>query len=162
MTDWADVTFPVEAAHIMLFARALGDDNPLFSDILHPERLVAPPTFTECLKHFRPDFEFRPRPGVPWMGSASQPTGTVAEAESDETELHAEQHFEYHLPVRPGDILTAKTRDGKTWDKQGRSGRMHFFEWITEFHNQDGELAVTSTLVGVRIRPHQVEGATNG
>jgi len=27
-----EVTFPVEAGHIMLFARAVGDENPIYHD----------------------------------------------------------------------------------------------------------------------------------
>ena len=34
--------------------------------------------------------------------------------------LHAEQHFEYHRHLRPGDVLRAETRPGKTWEKEGR------------------------------------------
>lgn len=143
------VILPVESVQIMLFARALGDDSPVFSDLSHPETMMAPPTFTESLKHFIPDFEFRPRRGEPWRGSGAEPSGMALP--EDETTLHAEQYFDYHCPVRPGDILTAITRDGKSWEKAGSRGTMHFFEWITEFRNQHGELAVTSTLVGVTI-----------
>jgi len=30
--------FPVEASHIMMFARAIGDPNPAFSDAESPEQ----------------------------------------------------------------------------------------------------------------------------
>lgn len=67
------------------------------------------------------------------------------------TELHAEQHFEYHRPLRPGDVLSAVRRAGATWEKTGRrSGRMHFWEQITEYFDQDGELVLVARSVGVR------------
>jgi acyl-CoA thioesterase FadM len=65
--------------------------------------------------------------------------------------LHAEQHFEYHKPVRAGDVLTAQTRPGRTWEREGRrGGRLRFSESITEYRNQDGDLVVTARGVGVR------------
>ena len=52
--------------------------------------------------------------------------------------------------VRPGDVLTVTTRPGRRWEKAGRrGGALKFSEAITEFRNQDGELVVTSTMVGV-------------
>ena len=65
--------------------------------------------------------------------------------------LHAEQHFEYHRTIRPGDVLRAETRLGETWEKQGRrAGKLVFSEMITEFRGEDGELVVTARTVGVR------------
>ncbi len=32
--------------------------------------------------------------------------------------LHAEQHFEYHLPLKAGDVLSATTKPGKSWEKE--------------------------------------------
>jgi hypothetical protein len=160
MADLPAVQLPIEAVQIMLFARAIGDGNPAYVDVARGQELVAPPTFTETLQHFLPDYEFRPHPGRPWIGSGATPTG-IASPLAGETTLHAEQHFEYHVPISPGDSLAATTRPGRTWQKTGRSGTMHFFEWITEFHNQNGELAVVSRLVGVTIEPSSKPGQAN-
>lgn len=159
MVDLASTQLQVEAVQIMLFARSIGDENPAFIDIAHADHMVAPPTFTETLQHFVAEYEFRPDSGRPWIGSGASATGLSPR--SGENKLHAEQHFEYHAPVRPGDLLTATTRAGNTWQKAGRNGMLHFFERITEFRNQQGVLVVTSTLVGVSIESHQVRGETN-
>src|SRR5215471_19204786 len=65
--------FPVEAGHVLTFARAIGDDNPVYRD---PELaatsevggLIAPPTFTIASAQWDPDYPLRPKPGVPWLG----------------------------------------------------------------------------------------------
>jgi acyl-CoA thioesterase FadM len=63
--------------------------------------------------------------------------------------LHAEQHFEYHRPLRIGDVLTSTTRAGEGWEKEGRSGKLVFSEAITEYRDAAGELVVTARSVGV-------------
>ncbi|MEE2662782.1 MAG: MaoC family dehydratase N-terminal domain-containing protein, partial [Myxococcota bacterium] len=45
--------FPVEAGHIELFARALDDPNPIYSDPAYAATtecggVIAPPTFTQA------------------------------------------------------------------------------------------------------------------
>jgi hypothetical protein len=146
----------VEAGHILLFARAIGDPNPAYRD---PERAYAPPTFVQAGAQFDEDYGLRPKPGQPWMGSASAPTqraggrdesGSGGSREGG-TGLHAEQHYVYHRPLRAGDVLTATSRPGETWEKQGRrGGAMKFSESIVEYRDQNGELVVTATSVGVR------------
>lgn len=148
MSDNAMTTFPVEATQIMLFARALGSVDPVFTDITRSQEMVAPPTFAETVRQFLPEFEFRPDPRRPWVVAQT----SDASLASHETTLHAEQHFVYHLPMKPGDKLVATTHAGKTWSKQGRNGAMQFFEKITEFRNETGTLVLTSTLVGVTIQ----------
>lgn len=65
--------------------------------------------------------------------------------------LHAEQHFEYHRHLKPGDVLTGTNKPGKTWEKEGkRSGKLVFSETVTEYRDQNGELVITATGVGVR------------
>ena len=65
--------------------------------------------------------------------------------------LHAEQHFEYHRHLRPGDVLSAKTTPGKTWEREGRrGGKLMFSESVTEYHDQNGELVITARSIGVR------------
>ena len=65
--------------------------------------------------------------------------------------LHAEQHFEYHIPLKAGDVLTATTKPGNSWEKESkRAGKLKFSESVTEYRNQNGELVITATGVGVQ------------
>jgi hypothetical protein len=133
--------FPVEAGHVLTFARALGA-----SDGLPGAGDPAPPTFAIAAAHFDPEYPLRPRPGVPWHGSGGD-AGLVTEGADG---LHAEQHFSYHRPIRVGDVLVGASRPGEEWEKQGRSGRLRFREQITDFRDEAGELVVTARSVSVR------------
>ena len=67
--------FLVEASHIMMFARSIGDDNPIYYDENHKsesgsEGVIAPPTFAQSSAQFDPDYFLRPKTGgVGWFGS---------------------------------------------------------------------------------------------
>jgi acyl dehydratase len=157
--------FPIEAGHIMLFARAIGDPNPIYYD---PEQAIAPPTFVQASAQFDPDYGLRPKIGRPWFGSGQTPSGLQRPAPAEKAEggssggggggrggagsgLHAEQHYEYHRPLKVGDVLTSTTTPGKRWEKEGRrAGKLVFAESVTEYRNQDGELVVTARSVAVR------------
>ena len=152
-------SFPVEFSHIMMFARAVGDDNPIYHDPGYAKTtdvgsVIAPPTFVQASAQFDPDYPLRPKIGKPWFGSGKEPTGVRRDGGGGGGNgggLHAEQHFEYHRPVRPGDVLTASTKPGKTWEKAGkRAGKLLFSESVTEYRNQAGELVITARGVGVR------------
>jgi hypothetical protein len=150
--------FPVEASHILMFARSVGDFNEIYSDeeyakTTEPESIIAPPTFVQASAQFDPDYFLRPKPGKPWFGSGKEPTGMKKEAGSGGGGggLHAEQHYEYHRHPKPGDILTTTEKPGKKWEKQGkRSGKLLFSETVTEYRDQNGELVVTARSVGVQ------------
>jgi hypothetical protein len=144
--------FPVEAGHIMLFARAIGDPNPEYYGAMTGAASVpAPPTFVQASAQFDPDYFLRPKIGEPWFGSGRDATGVTRTGGGGGGGLHAEQHYEYHRPLRAGDVLTATVRDGETWEKQGRrGGKLVFVESITEYRDQAGELVVTARGVGVR------------
>ena len=175
--------FPIEAGHVLMFARSIGDPNPVYADAEQAAAsevggLIAPPTFVQASAQFDPDYGLRPRIGRPWFGSGRTPSGLAGagatpgegkgegrgerppsgEARPRGGGLHAEQHYTYHRTPRVGDVLTATTRPGKRWEKQGRrAGVLVFSESITEYRDQDGELVVTARGVGVRTeRP--VEG----
>jgi acyl dehydratase len=152
----------------MMFARAIGDFNPVYHDAEFAREsevggIIAPPTFVQASAQYDPEYPLRPHPGMAWFGSGATPTGRVAKAEeastsegsaskpSGGTGLHAEQHYEYHRPVRAGEVLTLTVGAGKSWEKQGRrGGLLHFQESITEYRGEDGELVVTARGVGVR------------
>ena len=154
--------FAVEASHIMMFARAVGDDNQVYYDADYAAgteagSIIAPPTFAQASAQFDPDYGLRPRvDGDGWFGSGGKPTGAKPR-EGDGGGggggggLHAEQRFVYHRHMKPGDVLSATNKPGKTWEKQGRrSGKLVFSESITEYRDQDGELVITAIGVGVR------------
>jgi acyl dehydratase len=150
--------FPIEASHIMMFARAIGDENKIYYDEAYakttePGSIIAPPTFAIASAQFDPDYFLRPKPGQPWFGSGKEPTGVKREGGGGGGGggLHAEQHFEYHRHLKPGDVLTVTVKPGKTWEKQGRrSGKLVFSETISEYRDQKGELVITARSVGVR------------
>lgn len=152
--------FPVEASHIMMFARSVGDENQIYFDddyakTTEPGAVIAPPTFMQSSAQFDPDYFLRPQPGKDWFGSGKNPSGLKPKKEDGEKSsggggLHAEQHFEYHRNPQAGDVLTATQIEGKKWEKEGkRSGKLMFSESITEYRDQNGELVVTARGVGV-------------
>jgi acyl dehydratase len=166
--------FPVEEGHILMFARAIGDPNPVYTDqdkavASEVGGIIAPPTFVQASAQFDPDYFLRPKDGQPWLGSGATPSGSASSR--DETQsvgnaprvgsgLHAEQRFEYHRVLRAGDVLSAESYPGRTWERQGRrGGTLHFGEVVTEYRDQNGELVVTATSVGVRTErvPEQGE-----
>ena len=154
--------FLIEASHIMMFARSIGDDNPIYYDKSFKsqsgcEGVIAPPTFTQSSAQFDPDYFLRPKiGGEGWFGSGKEPSGAKSSGSGGGSGnaaagLHAEQHFEYHLPLKAGDTLSATTKPGKTWEKESkRAGKLRFSESVTEYRNQNGELVITATGVGVQ------------
>jgi hypothetical protein len=156
--------FPVEASHIMMFARSVGDDNQIYYDEAYAGNtelghVIAPPTFVQASAQFDPDYFLRPKIGSDWFGSGKEPSGLKPKADAGDGEkksdggggLHAEQHYEYHRHTKPGDVLTATSLAGKTWEKEGkRSGKLVFTESIIEYRDQHGELVVTAKGVGVK------------
>ncbi|MDA1100898.1 MAG: MaoC family dehydratase N-terminal domain-containing protein [Proteobacteria bacterium] len=155
MTDPKGIKFPVEATHIMMFARAIGDYSPEFHD---PEQarqtdaggIVAPPTFPQSVAQFNPDYFLRPKPGQTWFGSGREASGEKGKPASSGG-LHAEQHFEFKRPIRPGDVLSVSVKDGASWEKESkRAGKLMFSERITEYRDENGEIVCIARSVGVK------------
>jgi hypothetical protein len=141
--------FPIEAGHLLMFARAIGDESPDYQAAMHGGAAAAqaPPTFVQASAQFTPGYRLRPRDGERWFGSGA---GNGFAPDGGGT-LHAEQHFEYHKPVTVGMVLATETRPGATWTKAGRrGGALTFAETITEYRDESGDLVVTARSVGVR------------
>lgn len=159
--------FPIEAGHIMLFARSIGDANPIYYDA---EKAIAPPTFVQASAQFTEDYGLRPKIGKRWFGSGKTDMGSNAPADPAAEAagggrggggggLHAEQHYEYHRPVLPGMVLHSVTKPGKTWEAEGRrAGKLNFSESITEYYDEDNNLVVTARSVGVRTERPATQG----
>jgi hypothetical protein len=156
--------FPVEAGHIMMFARAIADPNPVYyseeaAKAAGLPGIPAPPTFVQASAQFDEDYFLRPKVGQPWFGSGKNATSLPPKPEGEGGGggggggggLHAEQHYEYHRPLIAGEVLTGTVKPGKTWTKEGRrGGTLQFSESIIEYRDQSGELVVTARGVGVR------------
>jgi hypothetical protein len=56
----------------------------------------------------------------------------------------------YGVPMRPGDVITARTRLASFEERTGRNGLTLFTYTETEWRNQDGELVKTRISTGIR------------
>lgn len=91
-------TFEVGREHIRRFATAIGDENPVYTD---PEAaraqgypdVIAPPTFLTTIG----------------MSLSGGPISDPGLGVNYAMVVHGEQRFVHHRPVRPGDVLSAKT-----------------------------------------------------
>ena len=115
----------MENGHIRRFARALGDDNPLYRDEEYAGKsryggIVAPPTFPTV-------FGFE--------------GGRVLEGLDINYArlLHGEQEYEYFKPIMAGDIISFETEITDVTEKEGKSGLMDIITTEMTGHNQNGE-----------------------
>jgi acyl dehydratase len=115
-------TMRIEAGKIREFAKAVKDANPVYTS---DGECVAPPTFLMTIAH--------------WLGDLGQTRSAV---KLDYRRLlHGEQEFEYVKPIRPGDVLTFRSRTKDVFEKDGkRGGEMLFVIGETEYRNQRGEV----------------------
>ncbi|MCU1345398.1 MAG: hypothetical protein JWL70_1664 [Acidimicrobiia bacterium] len=150
--------FPVDASHISMFAWAIGDLNPAYIDGESPEAkaaggVIAPPTFAVCSSQFDDQNPLRVVPGQKWFGSGREPAGYKREGQGL---LHAEQHFEYHQPLRAGQVLIPTAYEGDTWEKASkRAGTLVFHEDGIEYRDSvTGELV--QTVRRITVRPSKV------
>src|SRR5262244_594849 len=83
--DVAVERFPVEAGHILMFARSIGDANPVYADADSDAAravggVIAPPTFVQASAQYDPDYPLRPKIGRPWFGSGKEASGRRRES----------------------------------------------------------------------------------
>jgi acyl dehydratase len=127
---------PVEASRLRLFAKAIGETDPVYTDEAaaraagHPA-LPVPLTYLFCLESESPHgATMRQQMGVDYARL-----------------LHGEQRFKYHRTCHAGDTLTFRQRIADIYDKKG--GALEFAVRETDVSNQRGELVATlvNTLV---------------
>jgi len=122
----AKITFPVEAGHIMLFARAVGDTNPVYRDVDAARKagfraIPIPPTYLFCLQ----------------MMSSEKAYAVWKELGIDVGRLlHGEQGFRYHSPIYVGDELTFHHKVLDVQDK--KSGAMTLIFQQVRVENGEG------------------------
>lgn len=107
---------------IKRFAEAIGDDNPLYHDTEFAQTspfkgIIAPPTFV---------FEWNHHEAIADAALVGN--------------IRAGNEYEFFQPLRPGDIITSKSKIKDVYEKQGHSGTMIFIVCETTYTNQRDEL----------------------
>lgn len=152
--------FPVDPTSILTFASSLGETNRIYYDEEYARStklggVIAPPTFATVSSHWNPNHPLRGVRRIPAPPEPSQERGAERRTGgggggSISRLLHGEQRFEYHKPMRPGMVLTVTTHPGRSWEKEGkRGGKLRFSESVAEYRDEEGELVVTATSVGI-------------
>ena len=124
--EFEPFTATVEAGKIKLFCKAIGEEDPIYSDEAAAKAagyrgITAPLTFLRALQADDPN-----KGGL--LRLLNVDIGLI---------LHGEQHFEYYAPVVVGDVVTCQEKVVDIYDKKG--GALEFVVNDTKVTNQLGE-----------------------
>ena len=118
---------PIERTRLQFFAKAIGEDNPVYLDREAAQQagypdLPAPPTF---------------------LFAAELDSGAVDRLLADlqiplSKLLHGEQGFTYHRPACVGDVVTVRSKITDIYNKKG--GALEFVVKTSRATNQRDEL----------------------
>ena len=123
----APFSVEVEAGRLRLFAKAIGESDPVYRDAEAARAagyrgLPCPPTFLFCLEMERED-------PYDWFDALGIPLGKV---------LHGGQHFVYHEVPCAGDTLTFANEVVDVYHKKG--GALEFLVQHNTVTNQHGRV----------------------
>lgn len=147
-------SFVVEAGHIRHFAMAIEDPNPIYTDEVYARNtpygtIIAPPTFFRAAGYALPArTSSRSEDQQPARRAAAGPTGGLG--------LDGGSEWEFHQPVRPGDVITAVSKLVDIQERQGRAGPMIIRRTETTYTNQFGQLVAkqwSTSITQFRRRP---------
>lgn len=136
--QFAPSTLTVEAGRLRFFAQAIGERNPIFTDLDAAKaagypNLPVPPTFLFGIELDNPD-------SFGWLADLGVDLRRV---------LHGEQSFIYHATAVAGDVLTSTPTIGNVYSKKG--GALEFIEKTSTVTRADGTLvAELKTVIVVR------------
>ena len=124
-------TVEVEKGFLRLFAEAIGEEDPVYSDEAAAKAagyrsIPAPPTYISCLQG---------------LAKTSWPAADLLGFEKAHA-LHGEQSFEYFAPICAGDRLTLREQVVELLEKKG--GTLNFVVTETEVRNEAGSLLALS------------------
>jgi acyl dehydratase len=120
----------VDKSIIRRFVQAVDDPNPLWQNEEYAKKskyggIVAPPEFL-CAS-FMSGGGIRPEVSLPFPRT-----------------VDGGGEFEFYLPIRPGDKITACTKFVHLKEKDGKSGKMLFLSFETVHKNQRSEIVAKS------------------
>jgi acyl dehydratase len=143
-TEGKPVRLEIEKCLVRRYVEAVGDNNPLWQDEEYARGtsyggIIAPPWLLCALMAT-----------FPTVSQAKTLPSAVPEVTLPrERVLDGGGEWEFSLPLRLGDTITARTKLGKVFEREGRIGKMLFFVYETKYTNQRGELVArsSSTLI---------------
>jgi peroxisomal enoyl-CoA hydratase 2 len=144
----------IEQSPVMLFARAVKDDNAVYASeqAAHGagfDRVPVPPTYTFVMSSAGAFPDLQPEGGTGSMYATSTDGDAASAFARDGLFLHGEQHFEYHRPVCVGDVLEGRLRTSKPIPRQARRGPMEVTYFQTNWTGTDGEPVVDERIVSL-------------
>jgi acyl dehydratase len=148
-TPTAPATIVLERSPISAFAKAVKSASPIYQDATKAKEagfdaIPAPPTFSFAWQSFGAFPELQPQGSSP-ANPVMQVIGGLMK--SGGLILHGEQAFSYKAPVLAGDQLSATGKISDIYEKTTGSGSvMTFISSQTDFHNQRGELVLSTTM----------------
>ena len=132
--ETSPVTAEIEKGAIIKFAQAIGDDNPFFNDEEAAAKgphgaLITPPTFLRTITTVRPELPF------------DLPLERLLDGGSD---------WEYFVPIKAGNKITAVGRITEVSERTGRLGVMVFMTVVITYTNQNNQVVATQTSTSIR------------
>ncbi|MCT1479916.1 MaoC family dehydratase N-terminal domain-containing protein [Microbacterium sp. p3-SID336] len=132
-----ELTFTVERGRLRAFARAIGEDDPIYVDVTaaravgHPD-LPVPPTFAFSMGLEQPNpFWYLETLGIDLLRI-----------------LHGEQRFHYQALAYAGDELRLSTHIADCYSK--REGALDFLEIVTEVTREADPIVTATSLLVVQ------------
>ncbi|MFQ5861262.1 MAG: MaoC family dehydratase N-terminal domain-containing protein [Dehalococcoidia bacterium] len=135
------VSDPVTERQIRRFAQAIAYEPPLYTDPEYArdtpyQGIIAPPLFVRAIGDEPSESEIPP-------DGSSVPEAVLPFPPELPRRMGGANEFEFFVPVRPGDVLSAKRRVVDIQQREGRSGTFLLAITETKFWNQRGELVAT-------------------
>jgi acyl dehydratase len=143
-TEAKPVTLEIEKGLIRRYVEAVGDTNRLWQDEDYARSTryggsIAPPWLLCALMATFPTVS-QPKTLPYAVPEVTLPRERVLDGGGE---------WEFHLPLRLGDTITARTKLAKVFEREGRIGKMLFFVYETDYTNQRDEPVArsSSTLI---------------
>jgi acyl dehydratase len=126
--------FEVEKGMIQRFAIAVGDSNPIYFEEEFARKtiykgMIAPFTFLFEWNHHSHS-----------ILSPEKRRSLFKDLKSQPRVLRGVNEYNIIQPVRPGDIITSKSRLSEAYEKQGKSGLLIFAVCENIYYNQKQEV----------------------
>ena len=136
--EFEPITLSVEESRLKFVAKAIGETNPVYSDLdaakaeRHPS-IPAPPTFVFMLE----------------IDALNLDEIMKLFGKDTKQLLHGEQGFVYHAPIYSGDRITVSKKVKDIYDK--KDGKLEFVITENHFVNQN-DVKVAETVTNYVIR----------